>query len=214
MKTRRVRFATATTAVLGVGMLVGGCGSQHAEHAAASAHASQSVGQSGQSGQAHKHHDGMAMDMSDLSDMDGPSATAAMICSDETRDAVRRTFELSSAPRPADSWDRQQMLYTCRYDVHGSRLTLSVQDAMDVGTGRRYFDRLRSRLTDAHRIRGVQALGFPSYQSARGQVVFLKDGKTLDVDASRVPASALPKGFSRAEVAYGVASGVIACWTE
>lgn len=205
MKTRPVRFATATTAVLAIGMLAGGCGSQHAEDASASSHSG------AQSGKAHEHHAGMTMDMSD---MNGPSEPAAMICSHETRDAVRRTFDLASAPTSSDRWDKQQMLYSCWYDVHGSRLTLSVYDAMDAESGRRWFDRLRSQLTGAHRIRGVQGLGFPSYQSARGQVIFLKDGKTLDVDASQLPASALPKGFTRAEAAYGVASAVVACWTE
>ena len=207
MKTRPVRFATAATAVAAIGMLVGGCGSQHAEHASPST----SMSAMAHDKAGHAHHDGMAMDMSD---MNGPSQPAAMICSDEIRDAVRRTFALSSAPGSRDSWNKQQMLYSCVYDVRGSRLTLSVYDAMDVAAGRSHFDRLRLRLTGVHALRGVQALGFPSYQSASGHVVFLKDGKTLDVDASRLPASALPKDFSRSEAAYGVASAVIACWTE
>ena len=191
MSTRPVRFATAATAVLAIGTLAVGCGSQHVEH--------------------EDHHHATAMDMSD---MNRPSEPAAMICSDETRDAVRRTFALSSPPHSTDSWHKQQMLYSCLYDVRGSRLTLSVYDAMDAAAGRSHFDRLRSQLPGAHALRGVQALGFPSYQSASGHVVFLKDGRTLDVDASGLPVSALPKGFSRTEAAYGVASAVIACWTE
>ena len=211
MKTRPARFAAAATVVLAIGTLVGGCG--HAEHTSASSYASHSAGPSAMAHHeaGHEEHDGMAMDMSDMS---GPSKPAAMICSDETRDAVRRTFALSSAPSSTHSWNKQQMLYSCVYDVRGSRLTLSVYDAMDVAAGRSHFDRLRLRLTGVHALRGVQALGFPSYQSAGGHVVFLKDGKTLDVDAGRLPASALPKGFSRTEAAYGVASAVIACWTE
>jgi hypothetical protein len=189
MSTRPVRFAAAATAVLAIGTLAGGCGSQHAEDA--------------------HHATAMAM-----SDMNRPSGPAAMICSGETRGAVRRTFALSSPPHSTHSWHKQQMLYSCVYDVRGSRLTLSVHDAMDVAAGRSHFDRLRSQLPGTHALRGVQALGFPSYQSTSGHVVFLKDGKTLDVDASGLPASALPKGFSRTEAAYGVASAVIACWTE
>jgi hypothetical protein len=205
-------LVSGLVATIAAGALLTGCGAKQEDHPDAAPHASRSAGVGG--GAHHDGqggHDGMAMDMSD---MNGPSEPAAMICSDEIRDAVRRTFALSSAPSSTDSWNKQEMLYTCVYDVRGSRLTLSVQDAMDVKAGRSHFDRLRSQLADPHAIRGVQALGFPSYQSASGHVVFLKDGKTLDVDASRLPASALPKGFSRAEAAYGVASAVIACWTE
>ena len=191
MKTRLVRFTVVVAVVLAIGALAGACG------------------RSGQAG--HHSHQGMAMDMSASN---GPSRPAAMICSAETRDAVRRTFGLSSPPTSAHTWNERQRLYSCVYDVRGGRLTLSVKDAADVTAGRGYFGRLRSRLTGVQAIRGVQALGFPSYQSTTGQVVFLKDGKTLDVDAGRLPGSALPKGFSRAEAAYGVASAVIACWTE
>jgi hypothetical protein len=45
-------------------------------------------------------------------------------------------------------------------------------------------------------------------------VVFLKDHKTLWVDATRVAASDLPEGTNRQDAAYGVAAAVIACWTE
>ena len=76
-----------------------------------------------------------------------------------------------------------------------------------------YFDRLRSRLPHTKAIRGLASFGFASFQTPRGDVVFLKDHKTLWVDATRLAPTDLPAGTSRAHVAYGVAA-VIACWTE
>jgi hypothetical protein len=57
-------------------------------------------------------------------------------------------------------------------------------------------------------------LGFPAVSTRAGDVVFLKDGKTLHVDATRLPDASLPRSFSRSEVAYSVAAAVIACWKE
>jgi hypothetical protein len=60
----------------------------------------------------------------------------------------------------------------------------------------------------------MAGFGFPSFETPRGDVVFLKDHKTLWVDATRLARSDLPDGATRAHVAYGVAAAVIACWTE
>ena len=63
-------------------------------------------------------------------------------------------------------------------------------------------------------IHGLADLGFPAFETAHGDAVFIKDHKTLWVDASRLADSDLPRGRSREDVAYGVAAAVIACWTE
>ncbi len=96
----------------------------------------------------------------------------------------------------------------------GARLRLSVEDLDQAAPGRAAFDRLRSRLGGGRRITGVASFGFPAFETNGGNVVFLKDHKTLWVDASGVPRAALPPGISRVGAAYGVASAVIACWTE
>jgi hypothetical protein len=135
-----------------------------------------------------------------------------MICGDEIRGAVRRTLELSKAPVGLHSWAGQ--LYSCTYQLHAGDLRLSVKDLDQAGPGRAYFDSLRRRLPQARAIRGLANFGFPAFETQRGDVVFIKDDKTLWVDASRLRASRLPSGASRQDVAYGVASAVIACWTE
>jgi hypothetical protein len=61
---------------------------------------------------------------------------------------------------------------------------------------------------------GLLSLGLPSYETRSGSVVFLKDGKTLTVDATGLPNSIGPSSLSRSELAYAVAADVVACWSE
>jgi hypothetical protein len=160
----------------------------------------------------HTMADGSSMTDAAMHAAPRPSAAARMICSDETRDAVMRTFALSDAPGAVTDWSDQ--LYSCTYRLPAGELRLSVQDATNAGTGRAYYDGLRVRLPGATDIGGLQSFGFPALETPNGNVVFLKDGKTLRVDASGLPATALPSGFTAQEAAYGVAAAVIACWTE
>lgn len=142
----------------------------------------------------------------------GPSAPAAMICSRETADAVRRTFALPADAAAEDGW--RSPTYICDYALPHGTLRLSVRD-LRAGTGATaWFDRVQRRTAGAHRITGLQSLGLPAFEARGGRVGFLKDGRTLLVDASGVPARDLPPGFSRTGVAYGVAAAVIACWSE
>ena len=89
---------------------------------------------------------------------------------------------------------------------------------LDLGraAGRDWFRRLGHRLEGARRIEGLPNLGFPAVETpgAVGSVAFLKDHRTLWVDAGDVAAADLPPGFTRTGTAYSVASHVIACWKE
>jgi hypothetical protein len=154
------------------------------------------------------------MSPEEMAAMDGPSTSARMICGDEIASSVKRTFTLTRRPPATRSWSVNDLTFACTYRLPGGDLRMTVQDARDKMTGRSSFDRLRSRLTGATTIRGVQSLGFPAFETPSGNVAFLKDGKTLRVDASDLPRSALPTGFTRQQAAYGVAAAVIACWTE
>jgi hypothetical protein len=142
-----------------------------------------------------------------------PTRTASMICSDEeVRDAVRRNLDLRRTPVGLHAWAHR--LFSCTYQLEGGDLRLSVKDLDSGAPGRAYFDRLRARLPHARSIGGMAGFGFPSFETPRGDVVFLKDHKTLWVDATRLARSDLPDGATRAHVAYGVAAAVIACWAE
>lgn len=145
---------------------------------------------------------------------EGPTGTATMICSQEIADTVRRTFVLDSPPTVSEQWVEAERLYRCTYRLPGGTLRLSVQDALDQDPGRTYFEDLRNNLPGTKKLQGLENLGFPSFETPRGEVVFLKDAKTLLVDAASISTSGLPRGYSRTEAAYAVAAAVIACWTE
>ena len=95
-------------------------------------------------------------------------------------------------------------------------MRLSVKDLDDEATGRAWFDSLSERLEGARPVPGLQNLGFPAVRTPGpvGSVAFLKDHKTLWVDAGDVDPQGLRAGFSRSATAYNVASHVISCWTE
>lgn len=141
----------------------------------------------------------------------GPSQTAAMVCGAEIRGDVTR---VSAVRTPAGTSTWADRLFTCTYRLPVGPLTLTVKDSPDLASGRTYFDALRQRLGQPQALSGVLSLGFPSFQTRDGNVVFLKDGKTLQVDATRLPAAVGPYHQSRADLAYGVASAVVACWSE
>jgi hypothetical protein len=144
-----------------------------------------------------------------------PTDTATMVCREhEIHDAVRRTFTLTSAPRPTEKWAAGDRVLTCTYDLPGGPLVLTVHDALDAKAGHSWFERLRARLHGVRRISGMENFGFPAYETQAGDVLFLKDGKTLHVDATRLSSVSLPDGYSRSGAAYSVASAVIGCWTE
>lgn len=157
----------------------------------------------------HAMSDGMVMDGARQG---GPSETASMICGDEIRGAVRRNLALADDPVGVHSWSHR--LFRCTYRLAGGDLRLSVKDLDAAGPGRAYFDSLRHRLPGATTIKGLANFGFPAFETPRGDVVFIKDHKTLWVDATHLGARSLPQGSSRADIAYGVASAVIGCWTE
>ena len=224
MKTaiRASRAGTLLVVAAAAALLLGGCGTSHD-----SQHATTPEGM-------HRMSDGTMMNDSDMkpspspgsgtgveSDahpnhvgVDGkPSQSASMVCGEEIQAAVVRTFALHSTPVHSSAWSDH--LFRCSYRLPvGGTLQLSVKDLDAEPAGRAYFDHLRAALPSPRTIKGIAAFGFPAFQTRHGDVVFVKDHKTLWVDASRLPAADLPPGFTRTGVAYGVASAVIACWTE
>jgi hypothetical protein len=135
-----------------------------------------------------------------------------MVCSDEIHTAVAQTFEQPAVADGNSTWSDQ--LFTCTYALEGGPLVLSVKDTTTGPTGRAYFDALRASDGMPPLLTGLKAFGLPSYETSTGRVVFLKDGKTLVVDAQGLPVVAGPKGQTRTDVAYAIAADVIGCWSE
>jgi hypothetical protein len=140
----------------------------------------------------------------------GPSASARMVCGTEVRQAIATLLGLSAPPVPSSTWVHH--LYTCTYRVPTGRLVLSVKDAANVPAAQSYFDALRRNLSATSTLTGMSSLGLPGYQSARGVVVFLKDDKTLEVDATSIGRTG-PSQVSRSNLAYTVATDILGCWS-
>ena len=91
---------------------------------------------------------------------------------------------------------------------------MTVRDDTNLAAGSAYFAALRSKLAGAKPIGGGANFGFPAFSTPNGNVAFLKDGKTLLVDASGLPDDVVPSDFTRLDAAYSAAAAVIECWTE
>ena len=141
----------------------------------------------------------------------GPSASARMICGSETRRNVTTLTALRTPPPTKATW--ADHVYTCSYQLPAGPLVLSVKESPDVPAARRYFNALRAGLGRTQPLTGLAGLGLPAYENTTGKVVFLKDNMTLEVNATALPGQVGPQHTSPADLAYTVATGVLACWT-
>jgi hypothetical protein len=143
---------------------------------------------------------------------DTPSKSAQMICGTETRANIATLLALTSPPAAKATW--ADHIYTCTYQLAVGALVLSVTESADLPKARIYFDALRVHLGNTKPLAGMASLGFPAYETTTGTVVFLKDNKTLEVNASALPARVGPEGSSPADFAYTIATDVLACWSD
>jgi len=119
---------------------------------------------------------------------------------------------LKAPPAGKATW--ADHVYTCSYQLAVGTLVLSVKESPDVSTARIHLDELRRRLGPSKPLTGIVGLGLPAFESRSGTVLFLKDNATLEVNASALPQRIGPDKMPRGDIAYAVAAGVLACWTE
>lgn len=144
---------------------------------------------------------------------DAPSTTASMVCGGDVAADLERLLGLDQPP--ASSWSWSAPLFECSYDTPVGPVVLTVHDAMAEADGRRWFRRTRAELAPTRALRGIYSLGLPAFETGRGTSAFIRDGKTLVVDATAARARTGPDGeMDRAELAYAVATSVLACWTD
>ncbi len=144
---------------------------------------------------------------------EGPSDAAQMICTGQVVGNVTDVLGLERELSPSSAWDKP--MFTCTYDVDGDPLVLSVHDATDVSEGVEHFAALQGRYGNAEDIEGMAGLGMPSFSTGDGIVAFVRDGKTLLVDATALPNGLGPDGTrTQSEAAYTLASAVLVCWVE
>jgi hypothetical protein len=118
---------------------------------------------------------------------------------------------LALRPDPTTTTMWSDHLYTCTYHLPAGLLVLSVKESADVPTARSYLVALRQRVGATRPLTGLSGLGNPGYDTTGGIVGVRKDDKTLEVDASGLPATVGRQ--SRADLAYEVASDVLGCWS-
>lgn len=170
-------------------------------------------------GTSHVMPDGTAMSGSEheghaeLQNEDGPSEAAQMICAGQVVTAVAGVLELESEVAPSSSWEKPT--FTCTYEVDGNPLVLSVHDATNEAEGHEHFTALQKNLGNAESIDGMAGLGMPSFSNGEGIVAFVRDGKTLLVDATALPSGlGADRTTTRSEAAYALASAILVCWVE
>lgn len=140
-----------------------------------------------------------------------PSASAAMICGPETAKSVATLMGLHTPPLTKTTW--ADHLYICTYQLPVGPLVLSVKESSSAAAARDYFNALQARLGDTKALTGLAGLGLPAFENTTGIVVFLKDNMTLQVDSTALPPQVGPHKTSPADLAYTVATDVLACWT-
>lgn len=165
-------------------------------------------------GSRHVHDDSHDHGGSEATEEVGPSKAARMVCTGQVVDDVTRIMGLDDTAAPSSQW--QEPVFTCTFDLPAGPLVLTVHDAEDVDVGRDHFRAQRASRTNAEPIKGVYSLGLPAYETAAGVVSFVRDGKTLEVDATGLSGGpfGVHQDMDRAGVAYAVATSVLACWTQ
>ena len=141
-----------------------------------------------------------------------PSSIALMVCGDEIAGTVQRTLGLSKPARGLHAFVNHD--YRCLYPLGAGELRISVKDLDEEGPGRAYFDHLRETLPGARDLGPLESYGLPGFETRSGNVVIIKDHKTLWVDATAVNRADLPEDMTRQHAAYVIAANVVACWDE
>lgn len=161
----------------------------------------------------HHHSDDSGHGKDAEEDAAGPSPAARMVCAGSVVDDVTRILALEGEPEPSSSWNTP--MFICTFELDEGPLVLTVHDAAQERAGKRHFDTVRAELGQTSPLKGMYGLGLPAFETDDGTVVFIKDGKTLRVDATELPDHLGPDdGMSQTELAYAVATSVLACWTE
>ena len=143
----------------------------------------------------------------------GPSEAAQMICAGQVVASVASVLGLEAEVAPSSSWEKP--MFTCTYEIDGKPLVLSVHDATDEAEGKEHFAALQNSIHNAEKIDGMAGLGMPSFTNGEGIVAFVRDGKTLLVDATALPSGlGANRTNTQSEAAYALASAVLVCWVE
>jgi hypothetical protein len=130
-----------------------------------------------------------------------------MVCGSEISGAIRSALILPAPPVGRSTW--ADSLFTCTYRLPYGPLVLSVKETATPAAARAYFTAGRARATAID----TPGLGQAAYATSTGTVVVIKDNDVLTVDATALPAEFGDRRHKRTDIAYGIASAVLGCWT-
>jgi hypothetical protein len=131
-----------------------------------------------------------------------------MVCGTEIRMDVQTLLGLSSPPPSTSSWSDAH--YRCTYHLAEGPLVVEVKEAGSPAGARSAFSDLQQHLGMTQPLHGLDSLGLPALQTRTGIVAFVKDDKTLEVDATGLPARIGHR--DRSDLAYTVATDILGCW--
>lgn len=213
---RKIRQSTTWFATIAVAsMLLSGCAATSAGAPAPEPAPSHTMPDgtvmSGAEHEGHEADGDEAEDGVDETSDQAPSAAAEMICTGQVVTSAIPILGIADDAEPTSNWDAP--MYTCTFDVDGAPLVLTVHDTTDPAAGQQHFDELQESL-GAEQIEGLLGLGLPSFSTGDGIVAFLRDGKTLVVDATALPDSIGDAARTQDEAAYAMASAVLVCWVH
>lgn len=140
----------------------------------------------------------------------GPSDSARMVCSAEVHRDIATALGLPTEPSSTSTWAGH--LYTCTYALAGGPFVIEVKELPSVAAAHSYFGQMRRDLPAAQPLLGLASLGLPGYQTPNGTVIFLKDDKTLSVDAAAMNGPIGSQRVSRTDFAYQIATDILGCW--
>jgi hypothetical protein len=134
-----------------------------------------------------------------------PSQAARMVCEQEAQNdiAIRIGVTVNQPVVPLWSDDA----YSCRYSYPSGSFVLSVKEFPDLAGATTYLDSVRVPRT------AVSGLGDAAFTVSDGSVFVRKDTKVLHVDAGALPDPFGRPPVSRAEVARGIATVIMGCWS-
>jgi hypothetical protein len=137
-----------------------------------------------------------------------PSESARMVCAAEAQKDLASALGVATTAVTDPTW--VDHLYSCNYVYPDGAMTLSVKELSSRTATTGYFNSLRARLGEAEHLSGV-AQG--AFLTTSGSLVLRKDYKVLLVDTSGLPQPFGSVFKTRDQVAVGVGTTVLGCWT-
>jgi hypothetical protein len=140
--------------------------------------------------------------------VDGPSASAKMICESEAAGEISGRLGVKLSQPLTPTWSDH--LYSCRYVYPSGVLAMSVKELADASATTAYYTSMKGSAASQVALTG---LGEAAFAVPDGSVFVRKDFKVMHVDVAGLPAQFGQPPRSPADVAKETAAIIMNCWT-